>query len=498
MGVNRAAIYTRISVTKEDHDSVATQETNLQRLAEANDYEVVKTYTDDGISAYSGKARPGWLKLREDMKAGMFDVILAVAEDRLSRGSEEKMGFQSECIRAHVTWHTIAGGKLNPATAQGGMLATITGAVAQHESAMKIERIRQRRDEELANGRPLWGSRGFGFEKDRLTHVSEEAEAIRWAYKRILEGGSLYSVARHFNTEGILTVKGGKWNYQTVRRMLERPRNAGILTENGQRYENSLIPPIVSEETLDQFLAIVNDSRRETRPGPKVVKHMATGLALCGKCSAVMRSGGQSMNGVRVPVYRCSMKTTGVAVGERHVTVQASQLDAKIKAAIVESFVSGRAMTSQQPGSGKRAAALRAEVAEMHRQRQTAQEIATMPGADLAHLKTLLAGLAQKEATARAELDGLIADSAVESMLNDVILRVRLESEDDGPASYGGRSELEMSQRWDALSIEHKRQLITSLLRITVDQGRTDKRIHIEQLKPAIATVNSLRINSAS
>jgi hypothetical protein len=61
-----------------------------------------------------------------------------------------------------------------------------------------------------------------------LSIQPEEAQALREAYRAILRGSSLRSVARTLNEAGLLTNKGNKWRAETLGPVLLNPRNAGL------------------------------------------------------------------------------------------------------------------------------------------------------------------------------------------------------------------------------------------------------------------------------
>ncbi len=83
--VPRAAIYTRVSTEKQESNySLATQEEACRQYCAERGYEVVATFTD----VYSGgvyRERPQLTRLRELVRAGGVDVVVAYCVDRLSR-----------------------------------------------------------------------------------------------------------------------------------------------------------------------------------------------------------------------------------------------------------------------------------------------------------------------------------------------------------------------------------------------------------------------------
>ncbi len=108
----------RISQKDENTPAVVNQIEACRQIAADAGYTVEAVFSDDGISAYSGKDRPGFLDLLTGIEAGRFDVVMAVAEDRFTRSTSEKLAFSSICTKAGVTWHTKATGKLDPSTAE--------------------------------------------------------------------------------------------------------------------------------------------------------------------------------------------------------------------------------------------------------------------------------------------------------------------------------------------------------------------------------------------
>ena len=481
----RAALYTRISETKDDHDSVATQETNLRALADREGYEVAGLYMDDGISAYSGKPRPGWLRLKDDLKARRFDVVLAVSEDRFARNSEEKIGFQGECVRSGVTWHTISGGKVDPASAGGALMGTITGAIAEYESGNKKERLRQRFDSETAAGRPLWGVRPFGFDGTREGVREEEAQHVRAAYKMILDGSTLNAVQRCFNEAGVLTTRGNRWGYTTIRQLLLRPRNAGLLLSKGVIVSDGL-PAIVSRDDFDAVVALLTDSRRETSPGPKATKHLMTGLAFCGVCGAPMRSASSRSHGRALNIYKCASKISGVSVGDglRHPTIQREILDDLMPYAVFQSMLFDGFHGFTTHGAASQLSPLRKELGEVEKRRAHVTGLMLEPDIDLTTVRAQLATIGAEATKLNAEIEALLRSSAVSAVYSRM---ARLTARLHGLPTDGRASD--SFEKWErdallddfyadlmALSFEDKRALVKATVRMVINPMSSEKR----------------------
>ncbi len=80
----RAATYSRYSSDLQSEASIADQVEVCRRLIESKDWTLVATYEDRALSGGS-PFRPGYQKMLADAEAGVFDVIVVEALDRLGR-----------------------------------------------------------------------------------------------------------------------------------------------------------------------------------------------------------------------------------------------------------------------------------------------------------------------------------------------------------------------------------------------------------------------------
>ena len=86
----RAGVYVRISSDPDQaRAGVERQRQDCVAHCEGRGWEVVGVYEDNDISAYSGKARPAYRRLLEDLKAGTIDAVVAWHPDRLHRSPRE-------------------------------------------------------------------------------------------------------------------------------------------------------------------------------------------------------------------------------------------------------------------------------------------------------------------------------------------------------------------------------------------------------------------------
>lgn len=339
----RAAIYARISTKDTSVPKVENQIEICREIAEDEGYLIDPghIFSDDGKAA-SGKAiddttldaREGARACLAAMRAGEFDVLIAVEGERLARTYLDGLEWIRASTEGSVVWHLDTDGMLNPATPAGEETAVSIFASGRREGRVRNARQKRRYDRERAAGNPLWGTRPFGYENDRVTLRESEACLIREAVKDYLDyERSMLRIAKDLNaanekTDGMLpTVKEraegktvrhrlgrdgvkrpvrGLWTATTVRQMLLRPRNAGLYLHHGEELPKSRITPIITRTEHEKLKARVKSGT----PVNERVKTLLGGVLRC-ECGAPMHgtvSYSQRKGGPRhvYQHYKCS------------------------------------------------------------------------------------------------------------------------------------------------------------------------------------------------
>ncbi|QZH68315.1 recombinase family protein [Mycolicibacterium farcinogenes] len=303
-----AGIYTRISAdVNGDALGVQRQEEDARKLCAARGWTVVEVYCDNDRSAFNQrKQRPAYAAMLDAVKAGQINTIVAWHPDRLHRQTRELVGFIDLINEYGVNVETVTAGRYDLSTPSGRMNARIVGAVAEHESEHKSERIRRKLEANAADGKHHGGSRPYGWTNDRMTIDPVEAHVVREAARLLLDGLAVKGIARALNDAGHTTATGRPWRDVTVRTMLLRPRNAGIRVHRGQELGAGKWETILPVEDFRQVQAILNAPGRNTNPGRGGQVHLLSVLALCGVCDSPMVVGkSKPYKGKSKPIYRC-------------------------------------------------------------------------------------------------------------------------------------------------------------------------------------------------
>lgn len=313
----KAAVYLRQSLDRDGQGlAVERQRQDCTALCEARGWEPIE-YVDNSISASSGKVRPAYARMLEDVAAGRIQAVVAWDLDRLHRRPIELEHFIDIADKHRLALATVTG-DVDLSTDNGRLYARIKGSVARAEVERKSARQRRAGLQRAQSGKPWGPHRPFGFQEDKTTHRPEEVQIIQGMYADILAGVSQHQIARNLNEQGIPTTRGGEWVQSTVRELLRNPRNAGLRKYKGEVIGKGDWEPIVSEETWR--VAVQRMTGGGNGGGPR--KHLLAGVAKCGVCGAGMVT--QYLPG-KVRTYAC---TSGKHVArnaealEEHVTEQ--------------------------------------------------------------------------------------------------------------------------------------------------------------------------------
>lgn len=299
----RAVIYARISLDRTGEGAGVERQIEACRgLATARGWEVVGVETDNSISAFKDKKRPGWERVKSLMDSGSVDVVIAYHMDRITRTMAELETVIELGNRTGVGIAT-ATGDIDLTTDTGRMVARILGAVASAEVERKGARQKSANLQRAKAGKPHWRNKPFGLNLDG-SHVPTEADAIREAYSALIAGESLASIAKRWNAAGFVTPLGKPWGSWGIRHVLGSARNAAIVVRNGEEVGPGEWEAIVNESTYRAAAAILS---RNVSTGGGQVSSLLTGIAVCGNCGGKMKLQWRGKKGApkSYAIYKC-------------------------------------------------------------------------------------------------------------------------------------------------------------------------------------------------
>jgi site-specific DNA recombinase len=288
----RAAIYARISDDTEGRAAgVDRQVEDCKALAErlgwtlATDVEPILIDNDISASTRSKARRPAFDRLMAGVATGEYDGVLYYSNSRLTRRPREYETIIDLVENTGVRLASVSSGNADLTTADGRMIGRILAA----QDAAEAERIGERVSRAMQHRRDTIGlpspiRRAFGYAAGGEVIIPEEADAIRLGAQLILSGASLREVGRVWMERGIKPLEASYWNGSTVKRVITRPRVAGLIEHKGAIIGEGQFEAILDRDTWERVCAAVSDRSSMARTQYKGRQHLLSGLLFCGLC----------------------------------------------------------------------------------------------------------------------------------------------------------------------------------------------------------------------
>jgi DNA invertase Pin-like site-specific DNA recombinase len=289
-----AVIYARMSRDfTGERAGVQRQEKECRELAQKLGLPVERVLVDNDISASTGVRRPAF----EDLLASKPDAVIVWALDRLCRRTADL----ERVLALGVDVHSVQTGQVDLSNPAGRATARTVTAWATFEIEMKNARAKAAREQKLAAGRKAGGRRAWGYTAAMEEHP-DEADAVREAYRRVIAGESIGSIARDFNARGLVSPQAGPngWAPNNLASSLRRGVYAGLLEHKGKQEGNGAWEPLIDRGVWEHAQAILRDPKRLMHRGEP--KTMLAGIAKCWCGARIV--GGADRTGRKL--YKCS------------------------------------------------------------------------------------------------------------------------------------------------------------------------------------------------
>lgn len=418
----------------------------------------------DGLSAWKRNVRrPGWERALERVRSGESDGIVVWHTDRLfrqPRDLETLIELADKGFRV-----ASAHGERDLSDPDDRFILRIEVAHAARSSDDTSRRIKRRFATKRSQGvAHLGGPRRFGWrgkdrtwtpgpeesEEDRpdlpAGQVEAEGEALRAGTRALLSGVSLAALAEEWNAQGLRSVEGREWIANTVRAVLLRPTNAGLIEHDGELVGRIEGEPIVDPDQFARLRAMFAARRKGRRVGEVGVRYVGTGILRCGRCGITLSARQQNTtyrDGKPRMTYFCNKQRRGC--GKLYADVRA--VDKEL-----------RALTIVRLSDSRHAAAIEAARARV------ADRLADVR-AQIADCESIQAALSERLGRREVTLDAF--DRANEPLAAD-LARLRAERETleggspEGPVVAQSRETI--AAQWDDADVLEQRTMLASAL----------------------------------
>ena len=230
----RTAGYARVSTDKDEQFTSYEAQIDYytKYIKSHSDWEFVKVYTDEGISATNTKHRDGFNEMIDDALDGKIDLIITKSVSRFARNTVDSL---STIRKLKETGVEVYFEKENIWTfdSKGELLLTIMSSLAQEESRSISENVTWGKRKSASDGKvSVAYSHFLGYDKGEnkceMVVNPEQAITVKRIYHDFMLGKSPWTIAKELTADGIPT-PGGKtqWQATTVSSILQNEKYKG-------------------------------------------------------------------------------------------------------------------------------------------------------------------------------------------------------------------------------------------------------------------------------
>ena len=196
----------------------------------------IVVYEDEGFSA-KNLERPMFKKMIADSKKQKVDYIVCYRLDRISRNVSDFSSLITDLNNRNISFVSVKE-QFDTSTPMGRAMMYIASVFAQLERETIAERIRDNMLMLAKTGRWLGGTAPTGYESEKIQQVlddgktkqmfklkiiPDEAELIKFIFKKFIETNSLTKVETYLIQNHVKTKNGRDFSRFAVKNILENP-----------------------------------------------------------------------------------------------------------------------------------------------------------------------------------------------------------------------------------------------------------------------------------
>lgn len=217
------------------------------------------------------------------------DRLVVWKLDRLGRSVAELLAIIGDLEARGVRFRCLTQ-PIDTSTPSGRAFLGLLAVFAAFERDLIAERTLAGKARRIAEGKHPGGPRLFGYDTDHETVIEPEADLLREAARRLLDGEPLSAVTDDWHARGLRPLRGQRWRPSSLRRTLTNPR----------------VAPLVGED-IHRKLAGLFDNRNNRRQHlGRPATYLLSGILHCGRCGQPLYgTWKQSRTGARERYYRC-------------------------------------------------------------------------------------------------------------------------------------------------------------------------------------------------
>jgi DNA invertase Pin-like site-specific DNA recombinase len=283
-------MWLRVSKSGQDEQS---QVRDNERWIESHRYDLKRTYTIHGKSAFKGNKKfdEAWEKVLSDIRDGIIKVLVVWKQDRLDR-KLQTFQMLAQVVTAGGRVEFVTQPHLNDLSTMGGRISLkVAEEIAYAESKDRSDRILAKHAALKVKG-SLIGKPPFGYSIEeiggikRLVPNKTGLTYVPDIFSRCIKGDSTDTIARWLTEQKVASRSGKLWNRTVVNKIIRNRTYAGYRI-NAQGVTDLECSPIIDMHTWNRANSAL-DSRPKRGPANAENRAMLALALKCANCDSPM------------------------------------------------------------------------------------------------------------------------------------------------------------------------------------------------------------------
>lgn len=340
--MKRYLMYLRKSRLDTDYDEVSVEETLsrhrqiLDRFCKDKKLNVVEVL-EEVVSGESLAARPKMLRLLELINTGMYDGVVCMDIERLSRGSSMEAGYIMQVLQANSCMIITPGKTYDLLNESDEQFTDMKFMFSRYELKTINKRLVRGRHQSASEGKFMGSMAPYGYRAYKLPGVKgnslriepEEAKVVRMIYDMYGQQGMGYNAIAYALNDMHIPARKGKWSQTSIVRILTNEVYLGkirwrrepvkkvvkdgflaktrILNDDYELYDG-LHEPIITQEQWERVKAAQTKRNHTSTHITRELQNPFAGILFCDKCGAIMKRYLPHPKENPTAWYRCSTR----------------------------------------------------------------------------------------------------------------------------------------------------------------------------------------------
>jgi len=261
---------------------------------------IINTYKDEGKSASKDvEKRTSFLKMIDDAKKGLFEVVLVYKLDRFSRNDYDIAMFRHELSLYNVK--IVSATEYIPDTPEGELMAGMINSYASYFSKQLSGRVTQGMYQSALKGNALsLPPLGYDIKNKKYVINYPESAIVKGIFSLYNKNWKIAEIISYLNENGLKNKRGKSFVPTSFERILTNEKYIGIYSYKDV-YIPDGVPRIISDE--DFYKAKKRLGEKELRKHTQKISYPLSGKLFCKECGS--RMVGKSAKGGEYAYYTC-------------------------------------------------------------------------------------------------------------------------------------------------------------------------------------------------